>query len=146
MSPWSEWSPTDPRSKHYPKDVVDESFGENKTSYDVTYYEYPAGYNATSGFPEKMGNYSNNNNATLMYDYGYEYDDDYYDQQATLPPVVTNCICTNASGEVELQFRQRHISREGTIGGTACSSSFETRQCDCKNGILWLRCFSLFGV
>ena len=136
MSPWNEWSSNDTRSKQYPRDVVDDTFGENKTSYDVADYEYPDEDNITSGFPENRGNYSHNNNVSLMYDYGYEYDDDYYDTPTTLPPVVTNCICINASGKVELQLRQRNISREGTIGGTACSSNFETRQCDCKNGIL----------
>ena len=85
---------------------------------------------------------SKDNHGTKHDYYSEDYDDDgYVDPDEIEPPTVMNCTCSSnrTSQHVvdkELQFRERHVIQEGTIGGKSCNHSsyrnlYEIRQCAC---------------
>ena len=86
---------------------------ENADIENITWVEY--GY-------EDYDNYTSE-------PYEYEYEINSFD----FPPVVTNCSCARNNTQYEKQTRRIKIINEGSIGGTPCVNTSQTRDCKCPN-------------
>ena len=108
---WGEWMPDFTSSRAYinpdPQihDTVEVDFVEYGSTSNITYVPYE----------------------------DYEYDSEYNVDEFEFAPIITHCTCARKDIQYEQQSRRNEIIKEGSIGGTPCLFSRQTRDCKCPD-------------
>ena len=116
MGPWGEWMPDFTSSRAY---INPDPQYVSQDMAEVEFVEY-----------------GSTDNDSYTYE-DYEYDSEYNVEEWGFPPILTNCTCVRKDIQYEQQSRRNEIVIEGSIGGTPCLFSRQTRDCKCPDYGKW---------